>query len=332
VHAWLANWDAVGLGGDNLGTIKGVPTALDLGGALEYRAQGAPKGKAFGKDVTELDTLRDAKINKDAAGIFGDMTPSEMRESARYVTRIPDAKIKAAVQQLGGDEQLANKLIARKNDIAERARYFGQEGDPTSKDGTVVIPEGSKLPVKELNGVKFGAWRPPADWGAVDGQDLYDEPEFDPGKKKPSSGVVIREPDGRVWLMQPRGGYGGYEATFPKGGLEKGLSLQANAIKEAYEETGLKVRITGFAGDHEGDTTVTRFYHAVREGGDPSKHEDESEGVVLAPKKKAEQFLNRKRDREYVPGSATCRPGRRRKRRLLGLVAEFNKDGPARTG
>jgi 8-oxo-dGTP pyrophosphatase MutT (NUDIX family) len=104
--------------------------------------------------------------------------------------------------------------------------------------------------------------------------------------------------------MQPRGGYGGYEATFPKGGLEKGLSLQANAIKEAYEETGLKVRITGFAGDHEGDTTVTRFYHAVREGGDPSKHEDESEGVVLAPKKKAEQFLNRKRDREVLAHDA----------------------------
>jgi hypothetical protein len=49
VHAWLANWDAVGLGGDNLGTIKGVPTALDLGGALEYRAQGARRARRSGR-------------------------------------------------------------------------------------------------------------------------------------------------------------------------------------------------------------------------------------------------------------------------------------------
>jgi ADP-ribose pyrophosphatase YjhB (NUDIX family) len=81
---------------------------------------------------------------------------------------------------------------------------------------------------------------------------------------------VIREKDGRVWLMRPSKGFGGYDQTFPKGGLEDGLTPQENAIKEAYEETGLKVKITGFAGDHEGDTTVSRFYFAEREGGDPA--------------------------------------------------------------
>src|SRR5262249_16528912 len=30
VHAWTANWDAAGTGGDNLGTLNGVPTSLDL--------------------------------------------------------------------------------------------------------------------------------------------------------------------------------------------------------------------------------------------------------------------------------------------------------------
>lgn len=300
VHAWLGNWDAVGLGGDNLGTIKGVPTALDLGGALEYRAQGAPKGKAFGNDVGEIDTLRDPKANKDAAGIFGAMTPAEMRESARYVAAIPDAKIRAAIEKFGGSTALANKLIARKQDVAERARTFGAEGDPMSADGTMVVPAGGKLPAKTLNGVKFAPWRPPADWVAVDGQAEIDEPVFEPGTKQPASGVVVREPDGRIWLVQPRGGFGGYEGTFPKGRVDEGLSLQANAIKEAWEESGLKVRITGFAGDHEGDVTTTRFYFAEREGGDPSSHGDETEGVVLAPTNKAPLFLNRKRDRAVL--------------------------------
>lgn len=303
VHAWLANWDAVGLGGDNLGTIDGVPTALDLGGALEYRAQGAPKGKAFGTSVGELDTLRDGS-NKDAAGIFGDMTPAEMRESARYVTKISDGKIKAAVEKLGGSAELADKLIARKNDIAQRARLFGAKGDPSKPDGTMVVPAGEQMPLKSLNGVSFKAWKPPEEWADVDGQAEIEEPEFEPPTgKKPASGVVIREPDGRVWLVQPTGGYGGYEATFPKGRVDEGLSLQANAIKEAYEESGLKVRIVGHAGDHEGDLTYTRYYYAEREGGDPSKHEDESEGVVLAPvKDAAANFLNRKRDRQVLAG------------------------------
>ncbi|MHB8886279.1 MAG: cyclin-dependent kinase inhibitor 3 family protein, partial [Methylovirgula sp.] len=58
VHAWTANWDAAGFDGDNQGVVDGVVTTLDVGGALEFRAQGDPKGKAFGTCVGELDTLR----------------------------------------------------------------------------------------------------------------------------------------------------------------------------------------------------------------------------------------------------------------------------------
>jgi phage-related protein (TIGR01555 family) len=298
VHAWLGNWDAVGLGGDNLGIVDGTPVALDLGGALEFRAQGAPKGKAFGDSVGELDTLRDPGTNKDAAGIFGKMTPAEMRESARYVTSIPDVKIRAAVERGGGPKELADKLIARKADVAQRARLFGAEGDPRKAGSTMVVPTGDAAPVKALNGVEFKPWRPPADWTGVDGQAPLDEPEFKvPEGKKPGSGTVIREKDGRLWLVQPRGGYGGYEATFPKGRLEEGLSLQANAIKETFEESGLKVKITGIIGDFEGDMTMTRYYLAEREGGAPGGDGKETEGVVLVPKDKADRFLNRKRDR-----------------------------------
>jgi phage-related protein (TIGR01555 family) len=305
VHAWLGNWDAVGLGGDNIGTVGGVPTALDLGGALEYRAQGGPKGKAFGDSVGELDSLRDPAVNGDSAGLFGKMTPGQLRESARLVTGIPDDRIRETVKAAGGDDKLAEKLVKRKADIAERARRFGAEGDPKKPTGTMVVPAGEAMPVKELNGVPFKAWRAPSDWAGVDGQIDLDEPEFTvPTGKKPSSGVIVREADGRIWLVQPRGGFGGYEATFPKGGVDAGLSLQANAIKEAYEESGLKVRITGHAGDHEGDTSMTRYYYAEREAGDPSQHDNETEGVVLAPAKRLDDFLNRARDRKIAEGLA----------------------------
>ena len=126
-HAWLANWDAAGLGGDNIGTIRGVPTSLDLGGALQYRAQGASKGGAFGNTVTELNTLRDKNMNRDAAKMFASMTPDQVRESAQKVTSIKDADIRAAVENVGESKELADKIIARKHDIAKKFNLASDE-------------------------------------------------------------------------------------------------------------------------------------------------------------------------------------------------------------
>lgn len=307
VHAWLANWDAVGMGGDNIGTIEGQPTPLDLGGALAYRAQGAPKGDKFGEKVSELDSLRDPAVNRDSAKLFGAMTPAQLRESAGYVTQITDDEIKKAVEEFGGKAELAEKLIKRRDDVKRWAKTAGAAGDPKKPDSTVVFSGGSDLPVKELNGVKFEAWEPPKDegwsWNDVDGQADLDEaplPSVLPKGKRLASGLIVREPDGRVWIMRPKSGFGGYQGTFPKGRVEPSLSLQANAIKEAWEETGIKARVTGLLGDREGDVTVTRYYIAERESGDPSKAGEETDGVVLAPADKLEGFLNRKRDRDIA--------------------------------
>lgn len=117
VHAWLSNWDAAGLGGDNQGIKGGKPTTLDVGGSLRFRAQGGPKGAAFGNKVTELDTLRDKKMNPDAAGLFGSMSDAELKSSVERVTSIPDEAIRKAV---GSDTELADTLIARKRDMAKR--------------------------------------------------------------------------------------------------------------------------------------------------------------------------------------------------------------------
>ena len=99
-----------------------------------------------------------------------------------------------------------------------------------------------------------------------------------------ASGVVAVEPDGRIWMVSPTNKFGGYETTFPKGKLDHdGLSLQANAIKEGYEESGLKVRITGYLGDFKRSTSITRLYLAERVGGNPTDMGWESQAVRLVP-------------------------------------------------
>lgn len=103
-----------------------------------------------------------------------------------------------------------------------------------------------------------------------------------PGKS-PASGVVVLEDDGRVWVVSPSNAYGGYINTFPKGKLEPGMCPRANAVKEAFEESGLKVALTGFLCDAIRSTSVTRYYTARRVGGHPGTMGWETQAVHLVP-------------------------------------------------
>lgn len=120
VHAWTANWDATGLDGDNQGVVGGNVLTLDVGGALDFRAHGDPKGKAFGTRVDELDVLRSDADNPQAARLFADMGPDELKQAIMVVLRIPDEQIREVIIDSGGSHALAEKMIARKADMARR--------------------------------------------------------------------------------------------------------------------------------------------------------------------------------------------------------------------
>ncbi|WP_333877829.1 hypothetical protein [Methylobacter sp.] len=119
VHAWTANWDAAGFNGDNQGVLNGKVLTLDVGGALAFRAQGDPKGKAFGIRVDELDALRSDDGNPHAVKLFADMSPEDIRQAIRVVVRISDEKIRQVIIDNGGGHALAEKMIARKADMAK---------------------------------------------------------------------------------------------------------------------------------------------------------------------------------------------------------------------
>lgn len=154
-----------------------------------------------------------------------------------------------------------------------------------------LTPHHHKALPDKLYGVKFTPWLDAPttllEWADVEGQNAevaHSEPEFKskPGMKK-GAGVIVVEPDGRAWVVHPTNQFGGYKATFAKGTLEDGLSLQASAIKEAYEESGLKVKIIGFLTDVVRTTSVARYYLARRVGGHPGDMGWESQAVSLVP-------------------------------------------------
>lgn len=130
---------------------------------------------------------------------------------------------------------------------------------------------------------KFNSDKP--DWNDSSLHGDFAEPEINNPSRKPlATGVVIHEDDGRVWVVHPTNQFGGYTATFPKGKVDTGVSPRANAIKEAWEESGLAVKLTGHAADTERSTSFTRYYHAKRIGGSPKHMGWESQAVSLVPK------------------------------------------------
>jgi 8-oxo-dGTP pyrophosphatase MutT (NUDIX family) len=129
--------------------------------------------------------------------------------------------------------------------------------------------------------------------------DIENDPDIKPlsetNVNKYSAGVIIEEDDGRIWLVKPTNAYGGYEATFPKGGISadaassfadddlytKNMELRTAAVREAFEETGLVVQLQDFLGDVERSTSYSRYFIAKRIGGSPINFDNETSEVML---------------------------------------------------
>jgi ADP-ribose pyrophosphatase YjhB (NUDIX family) len=172
-----------------------------------------------------------------------------------------------------------------------------------SKTTATFLPEGN-FP-KALHGIPFASWKAPVTkqgLNYVEGinRNIAEEPMQVPKGKHAGAGVIVEEDDGRIWLVTPTNAFGGYQNTFPKGTCEEGLSMQANALKEAWEECGLQVKITGVVGDFERTTSMARIYTAKRIGGNPIDMGWESQAVRLVPRDQLEEFLNMIPDKNII--------------------------------
>jgi ADP-ribose pyrophosphatase YjhB (NUDIX family) len=167
----------------------------------------------------------------------------------------------------------------------------------------IFIPDG---PVPDsLHGVSMAPWRSAPTtlrgWLEVAGQD----PALDAGRpfdggtsRRPRAGVVVVEPDGRFWVVQPTNGFpNNLTLTFAHGGVDHGLTAQAAALKEGFEETGLQLRLVRLIRDYRTNHNIMRFYLAVRVGGSPAAMGFESQAVKLMPPDEVARLLPTRRDR-----------------------------------
>jgi hypothetical protein len=128
VDAWLANWDVAGLVFDNVvSDSNDNPVRVDTGGCLQFRAMGSPKGAAFGPKAAEWDTLRTPSTAPQAWKLFATMSEAELLASALHVAMVTPEQISSAVEAVGLPRHIALTLIARREDIANRAQNILRE-------------------------------------------------------------------------------------------------------------------------------------------------------------------------------------------------------------
>jgi 8-oxo-dGTP pyrophosphatase MutT (NUDIX family) len=171
--------------------------------------------------------------------------------------------------------------------------------DPTA--AAIFVPYGAAP--ESLNGVAVMSWQ----WQECDDETAFRDRADDPAFARPrdlraSAGVVVVEPDDRIWLIWPSHESGTNRWSFPKGKVEDGDSLRATAVREAWEESGLHVAPGRFLIDirRSSSGTYARYFLARRVGGSPLDMGSESEAVMLSPRRDLRKLVTSTYDQPIV--------------------------------
>jgi 8-oxo-dGTP pyrophosphatase MutT (NUDIX family) len=110
-----------------------------------------------------------------------------------------------------------------------------------------------------------------------------------------SAGGVVRDGRGRIALVRQRGRRGRWRWTLPKGRMDPGETVEATALREVYEESGLRARIVRPIVLHEGRLHFTYFFEMAVER-DDGVHDAETKEVRLVPLVDAVTLVSSRRD------------------------------------
>jgi ADP-ribose pyrophosphatase YjhB (NUDIX family) len=115
------------------------------------------------------------------------------------------------------------------------------------------------------------------------------------GGKWSSAGGVVTDGRGRIALVRQRDRKGRWRWTLPKGRIDRGETPEAAALREVYEESGLRARIVRPIVLHEGRWHFTHFFEMALER-DDGIHDAETREVRRVSFVEAVDLLSARRD------------------------------------
>jgi 8-oxo-dGTP pyrophosphatase MutT (NUDIX family) len=114
-------------------------------------------------------------------------------------------------------------------------------------------------------------------------------------RKWTSAGGLVIDGRGRIALVRQRNRRGRWRWTLPKGRIDRGETAEAAALREVYEESGLRAKILRPIVLHEGRLHFTHYFEMTLER-DDERHDRETKEVRLATFAEAADMLRSRRD------------------------------------
>lgn len=114
-------------------------------------------------------------------------------------------------------------------------------------------------------------------------------------RKWMSAGGLVIDARERIALVRQRNRRGRWHWTLPKGRIDRGETVETAALREVYEESGLRARIVRPIVLHEGRFHFTQFFEMTLER-DDGQHDRETKEVRLVTFTEAAGMLRGRRD------------------------------------
>jgi hypothetical protein len=114
IDAWLANWDVAGESFDSKNILLDKDKRalrIDQGGALSRRAQGAPKGSAFGETVGEIDSLRGDRATTMARKTFKKVNSDSIKNGLKKLRDLDISKLKELIDEYAPEDEKESLYI-----------------------------------------------------------------------------------------------------------------------------------------------------------------------------------------------------------------------------
>jgi len=115
--------------------------------------------------------------------------------------------------------------------------------------------------------------------------------------KRDYGGVLINDA-GRVLLRKPRGLHKTRVWTFAKGKLEEGETGEQTALREVFEETGVRAKIIRRIVVPPDEAALSDEYFLMTPMEETGRFDDETVAIVWATREEAEELISMTEDPE----------------------------------
>lgn len=104
-------------------------------------------------------------------------------------------------------------------------------------------------------------------------------------------GCVIK--NNKVLLREPSNHYGGYHWTFPKGKIDEGETPEECALRETFEETGVKAKISSKINKSFGGDFSTTYFYIMSPISESGKWEFETQNIKYVGFSEGKELISR---------------------------------------